>query len=283
MLICGGVDLMDPNIIGLIIAGILFAAPVVIVIAIVLFVVFKVKSKVSQFERESGIKIEPQKFVDDLKGSPVMQHAPASLNGMDKIYVPMIKKEFPDLDLSAVFSHVEMVMKTYLDCIEEKNTSELENKMVVAPVLVQKAQAIITDLQSQNKTVYYDNIVIHKSVISDYVKEKGLATISFQCAVGYLNHVEDQNGKMLRGSKEISEETVYVLKYSRVINQELAKQSGEVDVLAVSCPNCGAPIPRGSVARCPYCRTEFHNMTEDVFAWAFTDIKEKNLMTKKIF
>ena len=45
MLICGGVDLMDPNIIGLIIAGILFAAPVVIVIAIVLFVVFKVKSK----------------------------------------------------------------------------------------------------------------------------------------------------------------------------------------------------------------------------------------------
>lgn len=274
---------MDANIIGLIVAAALFAAPVFIVIAVVLFVVFKVKSKVRQFERASGVKIEPEKFVKDLQGSPVMQRNPASLNGMDKIYVPMIKRDFPELDLDAAFSHVEMLTKTYLDSIEAKDTSELENKMVIAPVLVQKAQAIITDLNSQNKTVYYDDIVIHKTVISEYAKQKGLATIHFQCAVGYLNYVIDGKGKQISGSKDIKEETVYVLTYSRVINSELAKQSGEVDVLAVSCPNCGAPIPRDSAARCPYCRTEFHNMTEDVFAWAFTDIKEKNLMTKKIF
>lgn len=277
---------MEWIVIGLIIAGALFLAAAIIIVVVIV----KIKNKFNQFKRHTesitGRPFDTGKLVEDmsnLRTSDVMKKNPASLNGMDKIFAPMIKKDYPDLELQAVFPQVELAVKTYLDCIEDKNTAELESKMVIAPSLVQKTQEIIRDIESQDITVYYDNIVVHKTVISDYVKEHGMATIRFQCAVGYLNFVLDKNGKVKSGSREVTEETVYVVSYSRLIDGELGKQSGNVDVLAVSCPNCGAPVPRGSASRCPYCRTEFHNLTEDVFSWAFTDIKEKNLMTKKLF
>lgn len=277
---------MEWIVIGLIVAGVLFLTAAIIIAVIVT----KIRNKFRQFKRHTesvtGRAFDTGKLVEDMskfRSSDIMKKNPASLNGMDKIYTPMIKRDYPDLELQAVIPQVELAVKTYLDCIEDKDTSELENKMIIAPSLVQKAQEIIRDIESQDITVYYDNIVIHKTVISEYAKEHGMATIRFQCAVGYLNFVLDKNGKVKSGSREVAEETVYTVAYSRVIDGELQKQSGEVDVLSVSCPNCGAPIPRGSASRCPYCRTEFHNLTEDVYSWAFTEIKEKNLMTKKLY
>ena len=277
---------MEWIVIGLVIAGVLFLTGVLIIVGIIYKIKHKFKKFTREVERQTGRTFDSEALMRDvaqLRKSDIVKKNPASLNGMDKIYVPMIKRDYPDLELQAVYPQVEMLIKSYLNSIEDQSTAELEGKMVVAPSLVQKTEAIIGDITSQDQKVFYDNIVVHKTVISQYVKENGMATIRFHSAVGYLNYVLDSKGKLKSGNKEVAEETTYIVSYSRVIDGELAKQSGEVDVLAVSCPNCGAPIPRGSVSVCPYCRTEFHNMTEDVFSWAFTDIKEKNLMTKKLF
>ena len=271
-------DVMDPNLIGLIIAGVLFAAPVVIV----LYIIIKIRMKLRRFEKDAGIKLRADDFIRDLKSSDITASSPASLNGMDSVYVPRINRDYPQLQISAVYPQVETFVKTYLDCIESGNTEALD-KLTISPALVDRAGQIIEDMNSQGKQVFYDNIVIHKTVISEYVKEHGMVIIRFQAAVGYKNFVLDSKGKVISGSREKTQETVYEVSYANVINSELARQSGEIDVLAIECPNCGAPIRRGSVTVCEFCKTEFHNLTEDVFSWTFTDIKEKNRMTRKLY
>lgn len=269
---------LDANTIGLIIAGVLFAAPVVIVGVVVIRIIIQIKS----FERESGIKLRRKDFVDDLKKTGSVGKNPASLNGMDKIYLPQIHKDFPDFQLAAVIPQVETVIKSYLDSIEDKDTSALE-RLSISPSLIDRVQQIIVDINSRNIQVNYDNIVIHRTVISDYVHENGMVIIKFQSAVGYLHFAQNQKGKLISGSKDTAEETVYVTSYARILDSELARQSGAVDVLGLNCPNCGAALSSASAGKCLFCGTPFQNLTEDVFGWTFTDIKEKNRMTQKLY
>ncbi len=269
---------MDGNTIGLIIAGVLFAAPVAIVVGVVLVI----RRKIKRFEKDSGLDLSMGNFIRDLKETDSADSNPASLNGMDKIYLPKIHEEFPDFQLASVIPQVETVIKEYLNSIENKDTSPLK-KLTISPSLIDRAESIIEDLRSRELDVYYDNVVIHRTVISEYVHESGMVIIRFQSAVGYLNFSQDENGKLVSGSKEKTRETVYVVSYARVLDSELARQAGVTDVMGLNCPNCGAPLSSSSADKCLFCGTPFKNITEDVFGWSFTDIKEKNRTTKKLY
>ncbi len=269
---------LDSNTVGLIIAGILFALPVVVVVIIII----KVRGFFRKIEKQTGKKIRADDLIKGFKESELGDKSPASLNGMDRIYLPAIHKEFPDFQLAAVIPQVETFVKTWLDSIEAKDSSSLD-KLTISPSLKDRADEIIADLRSQNISVFYDNIVIHRSVISEFVKENGMTIIRFQSAVGYLNYTLDSKGKVIRGSKDKKEETVYVVSYARISDAEIARQSGVVDVIGLNCPNCGAPIRSSNVSFCEFCGTGMKNLADDVFGWTFTDIKEKNLMTKKIY
>lgn len=269
---------MDGNTIGLIIAGVLFAAPVAIVVGVVLVI----RRKIKRFEKESGLDLSMDNFIKDMGEADSVGSNPASLNGMDKIYLPKIHEEFPDFQLASVIPQVETVIKEYFNSIESKSTSSLE-KLTISPSLVDRVESIIEDLDSRGLSVYYDNVVIHRTVISEYVHENGMVIIRFQSAVGYLNFSQDENGKLVSGSKEKTRETVYVVSYARVLDSDLARQAGVTDVMGLNCPNCGAPLSSASAEKCLFCGTPFKNMTNDVFGWSFTDIKEKNRMTKKLY
>ncbi len=269
---------MDANTIGMIVAGVLFALPV----AIVLGIVFIVWRKIKRFEKDSGLKLNADNFIEDLKRSNDVGKNPASLNGMDKIYLPKILEEYPQFRLASVIPQVETVIKAYLNSIESKDTAPLK-KLTISPALIDRAERIIEDLDSRNMNVFYDNVVVHRTVISEYVHEHGMVIIRFQSAVGYLNFARDEEGKIVSGSDKKAEETVYVVSYARILDSELARQAGVTDVIGLNCPNCGAPLSSANVEKCLFCGTPFKNMTEDVFGWSFTDIKEKNNMTQKLY
>lgn len=269
---------MNANVIGLIIAGVLFAVPVAIVVGVVLVI----RRKIKKFEKESGLDLSMDNFIKDLGESEGSDSSPLSLNGMDRIYLPKIHEEFPDFQIASVVPQVETVLKEYLNSIEIKSTSALK-KLTISPSLVDRVESIIEDLNSRELKVNYDNVVIHRTVISEYVHENGMVIIRFQSAVGYLNFSQDENGKLVSGSKEKTRETVYVVSYARVLDSDLARQAGVTDVMGLNCPNCGAPLSSANAEKCLFCGTPFKNMTNDVFGWSFTDIKEKNRMTKKLY
>lgn len=277
---------LDADTIGRLIAAGLFLAAVIAAIVLVL----RIRAKIRRYSREmfdtdsliDGIKSLKAKQTGNAGGRSIAVN-PASLNGMDRVYVPKINADFPGFQLAAVIPQVETVVKTFLDSVEEQDVGSL-SKLTISPSLVDRAQEIITDLKSQKKRVFYDNIVVHRTVISEYVKEHGMVIIRFQSAVGYVNYVLDENGNVTDGSRDITEETVYVTSYARILDSELARQSGAIDIIGLNCPNCGAPLRSSKLTRCEFCGTGIgNNLTEDVFGWTFTDIKEKNSMTKKFY
>ncbi len=263
------------SIVGLITAALFFLGVVAIIVVILV-----IRSKVIKYQKEWGLNARG--IFSDINSTKDVGKNPASLNGMDRIYIPKIQQDFPDFQLAPVIPQVETFIKTFLDSIEDRDTKPLE-KLAISPSLVDRADEIIKDINSQNINVFYDNIVIHKTVISEYVREQGMVIIRFQSAVGYLHYAEDEKGKLVSGSKDVAEETVYVTSYARILDSELARQSGAIDVIGLNCPNCGAPLRSSSVSFCEFCGTGVQNLTEDVFGWTFTDIKEKNRMTKKLF
>ncbi len=262
-------------IVGLVTAALFFLGVVAVIIIILV-----IRAKIRKYQKEWGLNVRG--ILTDVNSTGQVGKNPASLNGMDRIYIPKIQEDFPDFQLAPVIPQVETFIKAFLDSIEDQDTSSLQ-KLAIAPSLVDRADEIIRDVSSQGLRVYYDNIVVHKTVISEYVKEKGMVIIRFQSAVGYITYSENSSGKVVSGSKEAAEETVYVTSYARILNSELARQSGAVDVIGLNCPNCGAPLRSSDVTVCHYCGTGVNNLTEDVFGWTFTDIKEKNRMTQKLF
>ena len=262
-------------IIGLITAALFFLGVVAIIIIILV-----IRAKVRKYQREWNL--DARGILSDINSTNQVGKNPASLNGMDRIYIPKIQNDFPDFQLAPVIPQVETFIKSFLDSVEDQDTSSLE-RLAIAPSLIDRANEIIRDVNSQNIRVYYDNIVIHKTVISEYTRERGMVIIRFQSAVGYLHYAEDSNGKVVSGSKDYAEETVYVTSYARILDTEIARQSGAIDVIGLNCPNCGAPLRSSDVTVCQFCGTGVKNLTEDVFGWTFTDIKEKNRMTKKLF
>lgn len=263
------------DIVRLVTAALFFLAVVAIIVIILV-----IRAKVIKYQKEWGL--QARGIFSDINSTKDVGKNPASLNGMDRIYIPKIQKDFPGFQLAPIIPQVETFIKTFLDSVEDKDTSALE-KLAIAPSLIDRAEEIIKDVNSQGLDVYYDNIVIHKTVISEYVREHGMVIIRFQSAVGYLHYAENKKGKLVSGSKEVAEETVYVTSYARILDSELARQSGVIDVIGLNCPNCGAPLRSSDVTFCEFCGTGVSNMTEDVFGWTFTDIKEKNRMTKKLF
>lgn len=263
------------SIVGLVTAALFFLGVVAIIVVILV-----IRSKIIKYQKEWNLNARG--LFSDINSRNDVGKNPASLNGMDRIYIPKIQNDFPDFQLAPVIPQVETFIKTFLDSVEDQDTSSLK-KLAIAPSLIDRAEEIIKDVNSQNIKVYYDNIVIHKTVISEYVRENGMVIIRFQSAVGYLHYAENNSGKLVSGSKDAAEETVYVTSYARILDSELARQAGAIDVIGLNCPNCGAPLRSSDVTVCAFCGTGVQNMTEDVFGWTFTDIKEKNRMTKKLF
>ncbi len=277
---------MNPDTLGKLIAAGLFLIGVIAVIIVVL----RIRAKIRKYSREM---FNTDSLLDGLKSvgargtGNTQRHSsamePASLNGMDRVYIPKIRADFPEFQLAPIIPQVETVVKTFLNSLEDQDVGRL-SRLTISPSLIDRAQQIIIDLQSRHSHIYYDNIVVHRTVISEYIKEHGMVIIRFQSAVGYINYIRDDNGKITDGSDSMMEQTVYVTSYARVLDSELARQSGSIDIIGLNCPNCGAPLLSSKVSRCEFCGTGIGgNLSEDVFGWTFTDIKEKNSMTKKFY
>ena len=94
-----------------------------------------------------------------------------------------------------------------------------------------------------------DRIQIHQTEIANYEKKQGTCVITFQSAVGYLHYCE-KAGKVLSGSKELTEQTRYNVQLMYIQNEKLA---GMDNAVGTTCPNCGAPITNLGAAYCEYC------------------------------
>lgn len=248
-----------------------------IVFLVILFVlvggiaiaVFKIRSGLRSISKDV---FGTDSIMDGLHQQKIsLSETPRSLQAMTPIYIPKIEKDFPEFDYSAYKRKCESVLRSYFNAIEDKNADLLREE--VSENLKNSVRSIVYDLESKNYRQYYDNITIHQTEISRYIKNGSTVTIVFVSSVGYVAYCEDGNGKIIFGEKESKTQTIYETELVYV--QDVQKIATSDSALGINCPNCGAPVTNLGNKFCEYCGAGLKEV--NIRAWKFHSVREQTL------
>lgn len=252
---------------------ILIIAAVVIAVVVGIAVV---RHKIKQFSRAA---FGTDSLIEGIRGSKQnqeqMRETPRSLHGMTSVYLPMIKKDFPEFDYEFYKNKAQSLLRSYFTAICTKKSSVIAEECSLA--LKNNVQGIIEDLNARDVTQMFCNIVIHDVQIARYIKNGKTVTIVFELAVGYYSYIIDCNGEVVFGSKDDKMQTVYEVELVYV--QDADKIGIHADALGINCPNCGAPIKNLGEKFCEYCGTAVTEI--NIRAWKFNSVKEQTLQQRQ--
>ena len=180
------------------------------------------------------------------------ENTPVSLSGMDNIYIPMLKKDFPGLDIEEMRSSAKTYILGYMNSLEAARV----DREKLPDRLGQMVEKIIEDDKAGGLEVVYDDPHVHRVVLSKYSKKPGLYFIEFQAAVASLFYKKDQKGNIIAGSKDRRSQNKFKLTYAYVQDvDKLGSNDHDLKRLGLNCPNCGAPIKTLGEKYCEYCGT----------------------------
>lgn len=171
---------------------------------------------------------------------------PKSVAGMTRIYGPKIQKDFPDFNLEEFKNMAENMLISALAAISASDMSLLKES---TDEVRKQVSNRITDNRHAGIREVYEQIHIHQTEITSYVKKQGTCMITFQSAVQYL-HYKEKDGEFLSGDKKRLTQTRYNVELVYIQNAELA---GGNHAVGTTCPNCGAPITNLGAMYCEYC------------------------------
>lgn len=161
------------------------------------------------------------------------QELPKSLASMDRIYLEQIKKDFPSININELKRKAEVVVQDVYSAIEKKNSDGLVGKI---------KNYVDRKINDYNTDVSFNNFKIHNTVISNYKKEKGVASIYFSVAFEYI---------LVKDNKKVKTQDRVKLEYIYIIDE--LKIDRDIKVLGIHCPNCGSPIKELGDKNCSYC------------------------------
>lgn len=196
---------------------------------------------------------------------------PVALNGMNEIYLPQIERDFPDFNLDQFIEKANGDLLRTLNAIESQDVASLEDQ--VSPAFVEKAHNIVSDLISRGAIQHYDDIKIHRTVLSRYRKQPGHCIITLQSAVECFDYVT-VDGKISNGSKDLKQQSRYEIDMINVQDLDKIKDAGvnlTDSSFGVHCPNCGAPVEGLGDTRCLYCGSPLHAI--QIHSWYFSDFR----------
>lgn len=266
------------------IIALIYLIVIIFIIIVIWIIVHKVRNKIRQVSRSL---FNSDRIIDEITSraagkdqSAAFEEEPKSLNGMTNVCLPNIVRDFPEFNYSEVKAKNEALIKAYLNSLEAQDTSSLKTPQT-ATSLIRKTQYIIDDLQSQGKHIFYNDIVIYNTEISDYTKGNGLCIVKLQSAVGFINFMRDGSGNTVRGSESSKRQTVFESDYTYIQDADKLMKSGMHESFSLSCPNCGAPITNLGNKFCEYCGTGIKEI--NINSWKFTNIEEHGIRAKQYF
>lgn len=243
-----------------------------------IIITYKVKRKLREISQKA---FGTDKLIDGYKREKErLAETPRSLHTMTKSLLPAIQRDFPEFDHEQFRQKAENMLRAYFNSIESKNLKELE-AISATDNIKDKVQGIISDLESMGRTQHYDEIVIHKTEISNYENRKGCCVITLESAVGLFDFITDENDKVVGGDKSLKRQTVYSHELVYIQDPDKMEQSGYYSSISLSCPNCGAPVRKLGTKFCEYCGSGVKEI--NIRSWSFNDIKELNMQTKKYY
>jgi hypothetical protein len=166
-------------------------------------------------------------------------HTPRTLSGSEGLMLTRLSKDFPEFNADVARQIVSGALTNYFAILNSRSgTSRLESSCT---------DAFISELEGilMTDATVYNNVKVHRVVISDYRKTGEEAVITYQAAVEY-----ERNQKALA-------QFVYEIKYVYYLSED---SDGENASLV--CQYCGAPISTLGEKVCEFCGAEIKASVE---------------------
>ncbi|MDR2889597.1 MAG: zinc ribbon domain-containing protein [Lachnospiraceae bacterium] len=193
---------------------------------------------------------------------------PKSVSAMTSLYLPQIKKDFPEFQYDEMRHRAENVLCAYLLAIDAKRPDKLTD---CGSELMQSLTMYIDMLNGRGQSEYYEKIKIHRTEIASYRKRDGRCIITFQTAVQfYYYQIEDGKGA-IAGNKEVLTQAKYNIDVIYIQDRDQLENEHDRS-LGINCPNCGAPVSGVGAKKCEYCGTPVKEI--NIYAWIFNDVKK---------
>ncbi|MBR2828179.1 MAG: zinc ribbon domain-containing protein, partial [Bacilli bacterium] len=207
-----------------------FLIGVIILIVFVLILLFYFKIKINSFFQHLNF---PFQSVPDLIREARFddQDVPKSLSSMDSIYLSQIQNDFVDINIEELKRKAEDILLRSYFAFEKKDSGMVDGK------IKSFVDQMIEDYKNQD--VHFKDIVIHKTVISNYKKDKGTASIFFSSSYQYIKVVNGIEKKVQDRAK---------LQFLYIYDENNVPVT-----FSISCPNCGSPIKSLGEKKCSYC------------------------------
>ena len=260
----------------------------------VLLAFFLIRSLVRLFQelRNSVPSQLMRDLTQDIESGAFMRRAqePVSLSGMERIYAPMIQRDFPELNLEELKHRAERLAYTTLTAIDQENPSLLSESSEMYRTQV---ELHLASLASAGRRERFSDITLHRIVLSNYQKQAGTSRISFQLAVGAnyklanrmadqhagdadeqlpLSAVDQQLDRAVDRQIDIADGRgmrQFAFEIEALYVQDLdALATDMTDARAFNCPNCGAPVPGLGDLQCQYCGSAIEPI--NIKVWTFS-------------
>lgn len=192
---------------------------------------------------------------------------PKSVSAGTSLYLPNIRRDFPDFHYDEMKRRAENLLTSYLRAVDEANVEALTEGI---GELKDKLNMKIEMLRDAGCREHYNNIKIHRTEIKSYRNTKGRCSIIFQSAVQY-NYYKDKNGEILEGARERLKQSRYDVEMIYIQDRDLVENLEDAG-LAMNCPNCGAPLPKLGAKKCEYCDSPVVEFS--IRTWDFSNVEE---------
>ncbi len=248
-----------------------FAIILGMVFFIVLMIVIMVL-KIHKAAKDVGIEKEDVKAAIDATKEGFMGDAkPKQIPGMTDILEPLITKDFPSFGKEMIFVKTEDCLRSIFNALTTKDKTKLDKVMLIRGVI----ENAIDDYISNNINVSFSDVKFHKFTISKYEKLHGVASINVETSCEYI-FTKEQNGKKIAGSND-KLQTAYTCTFIYIYDETILDDEYLTKVVAMNCPNCGAPIRSFKQENCLYCHTALNIPIKNVNirGWELASYEER--------
>lgn len=191
---------------------------------------------------------------------------PRSVNGMDRIYLPLIKKAYPQINIEELRDQAEVLLLSMFEALEKK---DLEKLYGAGPTYTEQVKQIIAEMEDAEQSLIFEAPKIHKTVISMFNDSANSSEITFQTALEARVALVDKDGQTVQGNAEGVTQLRFDQSLIYVVDPNLYLDTSRTTI-SVNCPNCGGPISfRNDI--CPYCGT--YNTLIPIRVWIFSAFK----------
>lgn len=216
-----------------------------LVVLSILIMIFTLIYKAKRFLKEGFNTTDIKEIIKQTELEE--ETRPKTLYGMENVYIPILSKDFKELNVNELKAYAE---KNIIECL-----NAIKNKDKTFDPKSEKVLTWVREKINSSKGKMYENIKIHKTVLNRYEKLNGVATLTFQTALEYkINDKKVQS--------RIETQFIYIIDSDKTEN----------NAIGLNCPNCGAPIKSLGEKQCVYCGAGVIDIVKRV--WSLNNIKE---------